>query len=280
MTYRAYYGMTRNPFSKDIQVEHVFHSRDYKQFSARMEYFKTARGFALICGESGCGKSTSIRALTSKLNPQLFKVAYLPLSSVSVIDFYRHLAIALSLEPRFRKVDVFHQIQEFIANAYHQKNVVTFIIIDEAQFICNGILNDLRLLINFQMDSKHYAMILLAGQPLFLHQLSLQINEPLRQRISVSYGFKGLAKDEIQPYMDSLLKSAGVTEPLFTPDAICAITDFSSGLPRKINNLAEKSLLVGYQRQTKSLDAEIVQIAQEELDIALNQKEVGYEHST
>lgn len=130
------------------------------------------------------------------------------------------------------------------------------------------------------MDSKHYAMILLAGQPLFLHQLSLQINEPLRQRISVSYGFKGLAKDEIQPYMDSLLKSAGVTEPLFTPDAICAITDFSSGLPRKINNLAEKSLLVGYQRQTKSLDAEIVQIAQEELDIALNQKEVGYEHST
>lgn len=277
MTYRVFYGMTHNPFDKDIQVEHVYHSLDYKQFSSRMEYFKTARGFALVCGEPGSGKTTSIRAFTAKLNPQLFKVAYLPLSSVTVTDFYRHLAVALGLEPRFRKVDIFHQIQDYIANAHHQKNVVTFVIIDEAQFVCNAVLNDLRLLINFQMDSKHYAMILLAGQPLFLHQLSLQINEPLRQRITISYGFKGLAKDETQPYVTCLLKKAGVAEPLFTPDAILALYDFSAGMPRKVNNLAEKSLLVGYQKQIKSLDAEVVQIAQEELDIALNQKDM--EHS-
>jgi len=277
VTYRAFYGLTHNPFSKDIRVEDIYHSLDYKQFTARMEYFKATRGFAWVRGEPGSGKTTSIRAVTAKLNPQLFKVAYLPLSSVTVTDFYRHLAVALGIEPRFRKVDIFHQIQECIANAHHQKNIVTFVIIDEAQFICNAILNDLRLLLNFQMDSKHYAMILLAGQPLFLHQLSLQINEPLRQRIAISYAFKGLSKDEIEPYITSLLRTSGTTEPLFTPDGICAIADFSSGLPRKVNNLAEKSLLVGYQKHTKSLDAEIVQIAQEELDVALGQKGAKYE---
>ncbi|KKM12412.1 ATPase AAA [Clostridiales bacterium PH28_bin88] len=269
MTFKAFYGMTFNPFDKSIQVEHIYESGDYKQFSSRMEYFKTAKGFALLYGEPGSGKTTSIRAFTAKLNPQLFKVVYLPLSSVTVMDFYRHLAVGLGLEPRFRKVDMFHQVQEYIANAHHQKNMTTFVIIDEAQFIQHAILNDLRLVFNFQMDSKNYAMVLLAGQSAFLHQLSLQINEPLRQRITINYGFKGLAKDEIGSYLTSLLKVAGVAEPLFTPDAVEAIAAFSNGLPRKVNNLAEKSLLVGYQRKVRAIDADIIQTVQEDADIAL-----------
>jgi len=269
VTFKAFYGMTMNPFDKSIQVEQIYESSDYKQFSSRMEYFKMSKGFALVHGEPGSGKTTSIRAFTAKLNPQLFRVVYLPLSSVTVMDFYRHLAVGLGLEPRFRKVDMFHQVQEYIANAFHQKNITVFVIIDEAQFIQHAILNDLRLLFNFQMDSKNYAMVLLAGQSAFLHQLSLQINEPLRQRITISYGFRGLSKDEIGLYLTSLMKVAGVAEPVFTPDAVDAIAAFSNGLPRKVNNLAEKSLLVGFQRKAKAVDADIVQTVQDDTDIAL-----------
>lgn len=269
MTFKSFYGMTCNPFDKGIQVEHIYESDDCRQFFSRMEYFKTSRGFAIVYGEPGSGKTTSIRAFTAKLNPQLFRVVYLPLSSVTVIDFYRHLATGLGLEPRFRKVDMFHQVQDCIANAYHQKNVTTFVIIDEAQFLQHAILNDLRLLFNFQMDSRNYAMVLLAGQSAFLHQLALQINEPLRQRITINYGFKGLSKIETGCYLTSLLKVAGVAEPLFTPDAVEAIAAFSNGLPRKINSLAEKSLLVGYQRKVRAIDSEIVQTVQEDNDITL-----------
>jgi type II secretory pathway predicted ATPase ExeA len=261
--------MTLNPFDKDIQIEHIFESGDYKQFSSRLEYFKTAKGFALVYGEPGSGKTTSIRAFTAKLNPQLFRVVYLPLTSVTVQDFYRHLAVGLGLVPRFRKVDLFHQVQEYIVNAYHQKKMTVFIIIDEAQFIQHAILNDLRLIFNFQMDSKNYAMVLLAGQSAFLHQLSLQINEPLRQRITINYGFKGLTRDEVGSYLTSLLKVAGVSEPLFTPDAVEAIAAFSNGLPRKINNLAEKALLVGCQKKVRALDANIIQLVQDDSDIAI-----------
>jgi type II secretory pathway predicted ATPase ExeA len=265
VTYRAFYGLTHNPFEKGA-CEHIYESSDYKQFFARMDYFKNVKGFALVYGEPGSGKTTSIRAFTAKLNPQLYRVIYLPLSTVTVLDFYRHLALGLGLKPCFRKVDLFHQIQDYIVNANFQKNLCPFIVIDEAQFIHNGILNDLRLIFNFQMDSKNYAMVLLSGQVSFLSQLSLHINEPLRQRITISFGFRGLSKDEIQSYLSANLKSAGVIEPLFAPDAVEAIFAFSNGLPRLINLLAEKSLLVGFQNQLKAINSEIVQLAREDLD--------------
>ncbi len=234
-----------------------------------MEYFKAAKGFACVYGEPGSGKTTSLRAFTAKLNPQLFRVVYLPLSTTTVQDFYRHLAMGLGLLPKFRKVELFHQIQEQIVKSAVQKNLTTFIIIDEAQFIQHAILHDLRLLFNFQMDSKNYACVLLIGQPLLLNLLSLQIHLPLKQRIAIHYGFKGLSKDEVPSYLTTLLKAAGVTEPLFTPEAIEAIYAFSSGFPRKINALAEKALLLGCQEKTKAIDAEIIQTVQDDSVLTL-----------
>ena len=267
MNFQFFYGLAFNPFEKGIDVKHIFESHDFKQFSSRMEYFKSTKGFACIFGEPGSGKTTSLRAFTAKLNPQLFKLVYLPLSTVTVQDFYRHLAVGLGLEPRFRKVDLFHQIQEQIAKSFLQKSLTTLVIIDEAQFIRHEILNDLRLLFNFQMDSQNYAMLLLLGQPVLLNQLFLQIHAAFRQRIVIHFSFKGLAKDELQLYLTALLKAAGVAEPIFTPDAVEAIFAFSGGLPRKINSLAEKALLVGYQKQVRAIDADIIQIVQDDSEL-------------
>lgn len=267
--YKLFYGLSFNPFEKGLPSQYVFESADYKEFSSRMEYFKAAKGFACVYGEPGSGKTTSLRAFTAKLNPQLFRVVYLPLSTTTVQDFYRHLAMGLGLLPKFRKVELFHQIQEQIVKSAVQKNLTTFIIIDEAQFIQHAILHDLRLLFNFQMDSKNYACVLLIGQPLLLNLLSLQIHLPLKQRIAIHYGFKGLSKDEVPSYLTTLLKAAGVTEPLFTPEAIEAIYAFSSGFPRKINALAEKALLLGCQEKTKAIDAEIIQTVQDDSVLTL-----------
>lgn len=122
MNYEFFYGLTFNPFTKGLPAQDVFESADYKQFSSRMEYFKSTKGFACVYGEPGSGKTTSLRAFIAKLNPQLFRVVYLPLSTTTVQDFYRHLAVGLGLLLRFRKVDLFHQIQEQIVKAAIQKN--------------------------------------------------------------------------------------------------------------------------------------------------------------
>lgn len=261
--YKAFYSMTSNPFSKNVPVEKLFISNDLRQFFARMEYFKTVKGFAVAYGRPGMGKTTSIRAFTSKLNPQLFKVVYLPLSALTVHEFYRNLAFGLGLTPGFKKVDMFHQIQDYIINAQHQKNQTPLIIIDEAQFLGGAILNELRMLFNFQMDSQNHAMILLCGQSSFVNQLNLHIHEPLRQRIMVKHEFKGIGPDEFGPFLTTLLSSAGVSEPIFTEDAIKAIANASNGSPRIACTLAEKSLIIGAQHKHSTVDANTVQDAYE-----------------
>lgn len=267
MNYQAYFGLMFNPFSKELQANLIFESNDYKQFSSRMEYFKATKGFAVVHGESGSGKTTSVRAFISKLNPQLFKVVYMPLSSVTAVDFYRHLAVALGLIPRFRKVDLFHDIQGHIAHLAYQKNTVPLIIIDEAQALHTSVLGDLRMLFNFQLDSKNLVMVLLVGQPYFVAQLNLHVHEALRNRIVVHYEFKGLDKSEVKDYIISLLRHAGVTQPIFTPDAIEAIAELSRGMPQKVNSLAEKALIIGYQKEAKEISAEVVELAQEEIEL-------------
>jgi type II secretory pathway predicted ATPase ExeA len=263
--YKAFFGLTDNPFRKDIPVDDLFLSQDHREFVSRMEYFKTVRGFAVVYGEPGTGKTTSIRAFTSKLNPQLHRVIYLPLSALTVMDFYRNLSIALGLPQGYKKSQMFHEIQNYITNIRNQKNLTPLIVLDEAQFLGNGILNDLRMLFNLQFDSKDYVMVLLCAQPHFLGQLNLHVNEPLRQRILVHYEFKGLGQDEVPSYLEALLRSAGLREPIFSQDAIAALARASHGSPRLLNSMAEKCLILGFQKKQRNLDSEIVELANQEM---------------
>lgn len=263
--YRAFYGMTKNPFSKEVPAEEVFESEDHREFKSRMEYFRTVKGFAVAYGEPGTGKTTSVRAYVQTLNPQLYKVVYLPLSTLTVTEFYRNLSIGLGLIPRYRKVDMFHDIQQYVISAKHQKNLTPFLILDEAHLLANEALNDLRLLLNFQMDSKEYAMALLLGHPILMLKLSIHVNEAIRQRIMVTHQFRGLSKDEVPEYIEKLLRSAGVSEPIFTPEAVSALAAISGGSPRLLNSLAEKCLILGYQKKLRSLGAEVVEQARKDV---------------
>ncbi len=91
---------------------------------------------------------------------------------------------------------MFKQIQESIYTYHHSKNITPVIIVDEAQFLTNSVLDDLRLIFNFEIDSKDYAILILSGQTPFINQISRQTHEALRQRIMVNYYLKGLTKDE------------------------------------------------------------------------------------
>lgn len=115
---------------------------------------------------------------------------------------------------RLQKVDMFKQIQESMY-AYANKNVTPVIIIDEVQFISNSILDDLRLILNVEMDSKNLCAVILAGQPKLVFQLNRQNHEALRQRIIINYTFAGLTREETKEYIISRLKACGVYEPIF-----------------------------------------------------------------
>ncbi len=265
--YTTFYGFNSDPFRKDIPVDELFLSHDLKEFSSRMEYFKQVKGFAVAFGRPGMGKTTCIRYFTAKLNPQLFKVVYLPLSALTVNEFYRNLCIGLGLEPKFKKVDMFHALQDHIVNLAYQKKQTPFIILDEGQLLGAAILNELRMAFNFQMDSKNHAMVLIAAQPSFIQQLNLHNHEPLRQRLMVHHEFKGISDEEIDDFISTRLSHVGFDEPLFTTDALEAMAETTSGSPRMISILAEKSLMLGAQKKLRKLDAKVVQDAYASMQI-------------
>lgn len=112
--YRAFYSLSSAPFSKEIKPEDFFPSQSLNELLALLRYLKKTWGIGVVVGEPGAGKTCALRYFAGELNPSLYKVICFPLSTGTVMDFYRELAFGLGEEPMFRKVDLFHQIQKGI----------------------------------------------------------------------------------------------------------------------------------------------------------------------
>jgi len=265
--FTAFYGLTFNPFQKENAEQCYYTSADFTEFRSRMEYFQMTKGFAVVFGRPGTGKTCAIRNWTAELNTQLFQVVYLPLSRLTLTDFYRNMCIGLGLVPRSRKIDMFHQIQLYITEQRRQKRRTPLLILDEAQYLDNQVLSDLPMLLSFDMDSKDHAMLLLCGQSGFAEKLNLHVHEALRQRIALHYEFGGLRKPEIESYVTALLKAAGVSDNIVEPAAFEALAAVCEGSPRLVNRIMERALMAGYREKTRQVGPELIRIAYQELGL-------------
>ncbi|NLK52948.1 MAG: AAA family ATPase [Syntrophomonadaceae bacterium] len=264
--FRQFFGLRSYPFSNEIDPEHLFRGKDFTELDSRLKYLQQTRGIGLISGETGSGKSTALRRFIHLLNPSLYRYCHFSLSTVSVPDFYQGLAKLLGEEPRFKKIALFNQIQNAIWSLYHDRKLTPVIVLDEIHLSSNRLLEDLRLLFNFKLDSVNPFILILAGQPVIRNRLSLKIHQPLWQRIQVRYSMQGLDKEETGEYLRSRLKTAGTQEEVFIDSAIEAIYAITQGLPRVINNLATNCLLLAAGNKVHQVDQELVYLAQKELN--------------
>ena len=261
--FTVFWELKFNPFAKGSGAG-AFESEDFRQASARLGQLAATRGIGLFTGVSGSGKTFALKRFVDSLNPSLFKAVYLPLSTLTVLEFYRALAFGFGVSPRFKKIDMFHELQERIWNLYKDKRVTPLIIIDEAQYLDTKILNDLKILMNFEMDSRNFAALALVGQPILSNTLSLQTHEALAQRVIINYSFNGLSKTELAEYISSRLLSAGAANSMFSENALEAIWARCGASPRVVDSLAEKSLMIGCQKNARQINADIVTLAQNE----------------
>lgn len=267
MDYIARYGLTFNPFiknSKEITVE----TPEYNEVMFRLDYLAGIKGFGVITGGAGNGKTTIIRNWSNKLNPSLYKVVYSSLSTLTVMEFYRSLVSGLGGIPAHRKVENFRLIQDEIDRLSIEKRITPVIIIDEANHINTGILNDLKMIFNFDMDSKDRAIVLLAGLPQLNNTLRLGVHEPLRQRIVMNYNIEGLTKEEGRIYIQEKLKGAGCLQTIFNDNAIEAILNYANGTPRMINKICNACLLLGNNRKINIIDESIVLSAVDDSELS------------
>lgn len=267
MDYCSRYGLEFNPFLKNSRLETVVQTTEYKEINYRLELLLKTRGFGLITGTAGKGKTTVVRNWANSLNSALYKVVYITLSTVTINDFYRQLADQLGLEPRYRKSDNFKIIQDEVTRYAVEKRIVPVIILDEANYIRTDILNDLKMIFNFEMDSKDRAIVLMAGLPTLNNTLRLVAHEPLRQRITMNYHMEGLNKEESKMYINEKLSMCKAHPGIFSDSAIEAIVNTAGGIPRIINKLCDSCLIIAHTQNCNEINHDIVMLAISETEL-------------
>jgi len=253
----SFYGLEFNPFQKNAKTV-LQETAETAEAKTRLGYLAGSFGFGVLTGGPGLGKTTVVRDWASSLNPSLFKTSYNTLSSLTVMDFYRQIAMELGAQPSFRKNDLFNDIQREIKRYAIEKRVTPVIIIDEADLLSHKILTDLQIMFNFDMDSKDLAIILLVGQSRLNVTLNQSAHESLRQRIVMNYHMSGISKEEGRLYIAKKLEAAGVRQQIFDPNAVEAILNASNGTPRMINKICNRSLIIGEKQGKNIINAETV----------------------
>ena len=260
--FNPYYSLAFNPFDKQqIKEDDAFLSRDFREMKSRLDYLKDTRGIGVFTSSPGKGKSFCLRCFSKSLNPSLYHMEYIPLSTITVAEFYKELCTILGVSDKGGKPGRFRSIQEQIYYLYHEKRQPLLLAIDEAQFLSTGILNDIKMLMNQKYDSVNCFTLILCGESYLNHTLSKQIHESLRQRITVHYDFLGLSDEEAVQYIIHKLESGGSSKAIISDAALMAVAGNAHGNPRIIDSIMTDALNIGAQADKKSIDPDVIMAA-------------------
>jgi type II secretory pathway predicted ATPase ExeA len=259
--YRKHFGLSRHPFAKDLPPEDLFGSAAGRELGARLGHLLDLRGIDLVTGEVGSGKTTQCRKVVTALHSGLYRVFYVPLTTGNAMDMYKSVAWELGLPTERSRAALYRCIRAEVTRLCLEAKVRPVLVVDEAQHLRSDVLEDLRLLTNYEMDSQNRLCLLLVGQAELRRRLSMAVHEALNQRVVVRHHLGGLSREELPLYLQHLLRLAGTELPLFEPSAVEAIFQATSGLPRKVNLLAHHVLNAAAIAKAKTATAEHVQAA-------------------
>ena len=225
--YEAFFGMEHTPFTRDVPPDKLYESKNIADILGRLTYVADKQLFAVLTADAGCGKSTLIRKFWNSLSNEEYILLYLSDSK---------------LTPEIE-----------IIRGVHKKKVVC--ILDEAHLLEKETLEEFRFLLNYRFDSMSPMALILVGQTeLWDEKLRLQRYAAIRQRIDMNCVLSHLDRAEVEKYIQSHLQYAGGSTEIFTAKALDVVAKESSGIPRMINRICEKSLMYAFQQQRKLID--------------------------
>lgn len=257
--FNSYYALAYNPFDKQQLPERdCFRSKDFREMTSRLDYLKDTRGIGLFTASPGMGKTYALRCFAKGLNPNLYHMEYICLSTVSVAEFYKQLCYILGVSNKGGKPGMFKAIQEQVWYLYHEKRQPLFLAIDEAQYLSAGILNDIKMLMNYGYDSVNCFTLVLCGESHLNGTLRRPVHEALRQRITVHYNYQGLSDEESVTYITHKLECAGATRSIIDDAALGAVAGHAHGNPRLIDNIMSDAITIGSQADKKTIDTETI----------------------
>ena len=263
--YLRHFALTRLPFETPEQTDELFESASRLEAEARLAHLIELRGIGLLTGEAGSGKTTACRHVTDALHPGLYRVCYVSLSTGNAMDMYKSIAWALGLPADHYRAGAYRTVQTEITRLVREAKQQPVLIIDDAHHLRNDVLEDLRLLTSFEMDSAPRLCLLLIGLTELRRRLSMAVHESLCQRLVVQHHLHGLGREELDAYLAHRLRLAGCELPLFEPPAIEALYQSARGLPRLVNRIAHYALSAAALDNARTVNAEHLACAVQDL---------------
>jgi general secretion pathway protein A len=254
--YESYYGLEAKPFQLRPDPRYFYNSKGHRRAMAYLDYgLEQGEGFIVITGEVGAGKTTLLRGLFERLPAGQVNAAQIVNTGLDADDMLRMVSASFGLPfEGLSKASLLTQIEAMLRHVDSQGRR-SLLAVDEAQNLEPPALEALRMLSNIQTSDKALLQTFLLGQPEFRATLTAPRMEQLRQRVSATYHLGPIDAADTRAYIEHRLRTAGWKGiPAITEDAFLAIHEASGGIPRRINTLCERMLLLGYLEQVQCFD--------------------------
>ncbi len=255
--YLEYWALKKLPFENVPDPGFFFMSKPHEEALTRLLYtVEMRKGCALLSGDTGCGKTSVSRVFMKKISEDRFDVAVISNPCIDPKEFLQDVSYKLQLpDVPDSKVQILRMLGDKLTQNMRE-NKETVLIIDEAQLLTERTLEEIRLLLNFQLSNRFLITIFFLGQPDIIDKIK-RIKQ-LEQRIAIRYFLRPFNLEETQNYILFRQKKAGAKKNLFSRQAIDLIYERSNGMPRSINNLCDLALLVGFGGKHKVISSEII----------------------
>jgi general secretion pathway protein A len=264
--YKKFFGLKENPFNVNPDPRYLFLTQNTQEALACLTYgIQCRRGFLLLTGEVGTGKTTLLNKLLGWLRRQRMATSFVFNPILDPPQFFDYMLadFGLNIDSR-QKSQMLLRLNKWLLERYLTGGTAV-LIVDEAQNLSPEVLEEIRLLTNLETSNDKLLQIVLSGQPELEHKLARPELRQLRQRITLRCKTQPLTRDETQQYISARLRIAGANgSSIFTPEAVEAIHNYAEGIPRVINLLCEQGMISAYAEQKNPVPAEVIQEAARE----------------
>src|SRR5271166_3346163 len=267
--YKEFFGLRANPFNVNPDPRYLFLTRHTEEALACLTYgIQSRKGFVLLTGEVGTGKTTLINKLMEWLRMQQVATAFIFNSRMDVPQFLDFMMADFGIPCDGQsKSQILQRLYNWLLDRYRAGETAV-LVVDEAQNLAEEVLEEIRMLTNLETFTEKLLQIVLVGQPELEQKLKQPQLRQLRQRLTLRAKTHALTLDETRAYVQQRLRIAGSNgQPIFDPEALAAIHRYASGIPRVINLLCEHCLVSAFVDQQKMIGAATVEAVARDFDL-------------